>query len=161
VLLVDNTSRISRTQGETLRIVERLSFLGVRIVAVSQGYDSQSEQADVLMTVHGLVDSLYIKELAKKTYSGLQGRALQGFHTGGRFFGYDSVAEANGVRLRINPSKAVTAHQTSRRALRKLTAADMSIEQAAEIGEPFLWRWCGWTRASASAALLEANVCPR
>jgi site-specific DNA recombinase len=86
-LLVDDTSRLSRNQGETSRIFERLTFLGVRIVAVSQGIDTHSEQADVLMTVHGLVDSLYIKELAKKTHRGLEGRAIRGLHTGGRCFG--------------------------------------------------------------------------
>ena len=48
VLLLDDTSRLSRDQGETARIFERLNFLGIRIVAVSQGIDSQSEQADVL-----------------------------------------------------------------------------------------------------------------
>jgi site-specific DNA recombinase len=107
VLLVDDTSRLSRNQGEMARIVERLTFLGIRIVSVSQGFDSQNEQADVLMTVHGLVDSLYIKELAKKTHRGLEGRALQGLHTGGRCFGYESVAQAGGgVRLRINAKEA-------------------------------------------------------
>jgi site-specific DNA recombinase len=57
VLLIDDTSRISRNQGETARILDRLKFLGIRILAVSQGIDTQSEQADVLMTVHCLVDS--------------------------------------------------------------------------------------------------------
>jgi len=108
VLLVDDTSRLSRNQGETARVVERLTFASIRIVAVSQGIDTQNEQADVLMTVHGLVDSLYIKELAKKTHRGLEGRAIQGFHTGGRCYGYENVAEAGGVRLRINPTEAAT-----------------------------------------------------
>jgi site-specific DNA recombinase len=106
VLLFDDTSRMSRNQGESARILERLQFLGIRIVAVSQGIDSKSEQADVLMTVHGLVDALYIKELAKKTHRGLEGRALQGLHTGGRCFGYNNVSEANGVRLHINTTEA-------------------------------------------------------
>lgn len=87
VILVDDTSRLTRNQGEMARLFERLNFLGVRIVAVSQGIDSENDQAEVLMTVHGLVDSLYIKELAKKTHRGLEGRALQGFHTGGRCYG--------------------------------------------------------------------------
>jgi DNA invertase Pin-like site-specific DNA recombinase len=108
VLLLDDTSRISRNQGETARTYERLNFLGIRIVAVSQGIDSENEQADVLMTVHGLVDSLYIKELAKKTHRGLEGRALLGFHTGGRCFGYDNVSDQNGVRQRINTAEAAT-----------------------------------------------------
>ena len=107
VLLLDDTSRMSRNQGETARIFERLSFDGIRIVAVSQGIDSQNEQADVLMTVHGLVDSLYIKELAKKTHRGLEGRALQGLHTGGRCYGYDNAPEdGGGVRLRVNAKEA-------------------------------------------------------
>jgi DNA invertase Pin-like site-specific DNA recombinase len=108
VLLLDDTSRMSRNQGETARIVDRLSFLGVRIIAVSQGIDSQDEQADVLLTVHGLVDSLFIKELSKKTHRGLEGRARQGMVTGGRCFGYDNVADANGVRQCVNPAEAAT-----------------------------------------------------
>jgi site-specific DNA recombinase len=108
VLLLDDTSRLSRNQGETARVFERFNFIGIRIVAVSQGIDSDSEQADVLMAVHGLVDSLYIKELGKKTYRGLEGRALKGFHTGGRCFGYDNVADETGVRQRINGKEAET-----------------------------------------------------
>jgi hypothetical protein len=75
-------------------------------VAVSQGIDTENEQAEVLVTVHELVDSLYIKELAKKTHRGLEGRALQGFHTGGRCYGYENIAEPEGVRLRINAQEA-------------------------------------------------------
>jgi site-specific DNA recombinase len=76
VVLVDDTSRLSRNIGDVMRIVETLNFRGIRLVAVSQGIDSENEQSDVLMTVHGLVDSLFIKELAKKTHRGLEGRAL-------------------------------------------------------------------------------------
>jgi site-specific DNA recombinase len=70
VLLLDDTSRLSRRLADSVDIFERLRFAGIRIVAVSQGIDSASEQADVLMTVHGLVDSLYIKELGKKRTAG-------------------------------------------------------------------------------------------
>jgi hypothetical protein len=48
------------------------------------------------------------------------------------------------------------------KALRKLTAADMPIAQAAEIGAPGLVEMRRLNApASASAPLLEANVCPR
>src|SRR6185369_14133465 len=62
-ILIDDTSRISRNLGDIVRIREQLSFAGVRLIAVSQGIDSGDDQADVMLTVHGLVDSLYIKEL--------------------------------------------------------------------------------------------------
>ncbi len=106
VLLVDDTSRIGRNIAETARFWEQLKFQGIRVVAVSQGIDSESEQADVLLSVHGLTDSLYIKELAKKTHRGLEGRALLGICTGGRCFGYDNVAEAGVIRQQINPGEA-------------------------------------------------------
>ena len=37
------------------------------------------------------MNSLYIRELAKKTRRGVEGKALGGFHTGGRCFGYRNV----------------------------------------------------------------------
>ncbi len=106
VLLLDDTSRLYRNLGDGMKLIERLNFAGIRVVSVSQGIDTQSEQADVLMTVHSLVDSLYIKELAKKTHRGLEGCALKGLHTGGRCFGYDNVKDGESVRLRINPDEA-------------------------------------------------------
>ena len=106
VLLVDDTSRISRNLGSTINVLDRLKFRGVRVVAVSQGIDTHSEQAEVLTAVHGLVDSLYIKELGKKTHRGLEGNALKGLHTGGRCFGYDIVHGVEGVQKRINEDEA-------------------------------------------------------
>ena len=91
VILVDDTSRLSRDLESSLRICKRLKFDGVRVVYVSQGIDTESEQFEVLVATHGIVDSLYISELAKKVHRGMEGRALQGLHTGGRCFGYRSV----------------------------------------------------------------------
>jgi site-specific DNA recombinase len=107
VLLIDDTSRLSRRQADQSNIVEQLRFAGYRFVAVSQGIDSISEQSDVLMTVHGLVDSLYIKELAKKTHRGLEGQIERGFHAGGRCFGYQNeTVEGAGSRRVIDPEQA-------------------------------------------------------
>jgi site-specific DNA recombinase len=106
VILVDDTSRLSRNLAESARIYERLNFAGIRIVAVSQGIDTQSEQSDVLVTVHSLVDSLYVKELAKKTHRGLEGKVLCGFHAGGRCFGYRNVQSSDGVRLEVDQTEA-------------------------------------------------------
>jgi DNA invertase Pin-like site-specific DNA recombinase len=107
-ILVDDTSRLSRSQSESLTIIEKLKFAGVRVVFISQGIDTDSDQSDVQMTVHGLVDSLYVKELAKKTHRGLESCALQGLHTGGRCYGYSTVAVGEGEsrRLVINKTEA-------------------------------------------------------
>ena len=111
IILVDDTSRLARDIADAMRLYQRLNFSDIRVVAVSQGIDTASEQADVLVTVHGLVDSLYVKELAKKTHRGLEGRVLHGFHARGRCFGYQNVKAHDGVRLEINHVEAPLVHR--------------------------------------------------
>ncbi len=108
IILLDDSSRLARNTKDALTFFERLNFAGIRLIAVSQGIDSDNEQAHVLVTVHGMVDSLYVKELAKKTHRGLEGLMLRGQHTGGRCFGYDSipVSGTTGKQLVINESEA-------------------------------------------------------
>ena len=108
VLVIDDTSRLSRSQSEVMSTVEKLKYMGIRVVFPSQGIDSDSEQADVQITVHGLVDSMFVKELAKKTHRGLESRALQGMHTGGVCYGYSTVpvGDSGAKRLVINEAEA-------------------------------------------------------
>jgi site-specific DNA recombinase len=127
VILVDDTSRISRNLSDAVQLFERLKFAGVRVIAVSQGIDTHSEQADVLVTVHGLVDSLYVKELAKKTHRGLEGVLLRGLHAGGRCYGYRNVpAEGGGVKLVIHPEEAAMV-----RRIFELSANGLSLKSIA------------------------------
>jgi site-specific DNA recombinase len=109
IILVDDTSRFSRSQSEAMSTLEKLKFQGLRVIFVSQGIDTRSEQSDVQMTVHGLVDSLYVKELAKKTHRGLEGLVLRGLHSGGRCYGYITVPSGEGTSKRqvINREEAV------------------------------------------------------
>jgi site-specific DNA recombinase len=109
VILLDDSSRLARNTKDALTFFERLDFAGIRLIAVSQGIDSDNEQAHVLVTVHGMVDSLYVKELAKKTHRGLEGRVLRGQHTGGRCYGYDfiSVDDTTAKQLIINEKEAM------------------------------------------------------
>jgi site-specific DNA recombinase len=91
VLLVDDSSRVARDLADALRVMQELRFVGVRVIYISQGIDSASEQAETLVTVHGLVDGLYLREMAAKIRRGLAGQAERGYHTGQRVFGYRSV----------------------------------------------------------------------
>lgn len=98
VVLVDDTSRLSRTLKDSFTIHDELRFAGVRLIFVSQGIDTDSEQAEVLLATHGIVDSLYLKELGKKVHRGVEGKALNGLHTGGRCFGYRNVPIEDATR---------------------------------------------------------------
>ena len=91
VVLVDDTSRFARDIADAIRAVQRLTFCGVRVVFISQGVDTASDQAETLIAVHGVVDQLYIRELKHKIKRGLEGQLRRGFHTGARIYGYRSV----------------------------------------------------------------------
>lgn len=105
-ILIDDTSRLTRKLADALSLYERLTFAGIRLVAVSQGVDSDSSQAEILFGVHGLIDGVYSRELGLKTHRGMQGRALKAMHTGGRVFGYRSVRDEAGVTLEILDNEA-------------------------------------------------------
>lgn len=98
VILVDDSSRVSRDLADALRVVQRLTFAGVRVVYISQGVDSSNEQAETLIAVHGLVDSMYLKEMAAKIKRGLKGQIARGFATGSLTYGYRSQPSAETTR---------------------------------------------------------------
>jgi DNA invertase Pin-like site-specific DNA recombinase len=127
ILLVDDSSRLSRHQPTAMSLLEQLKFAEVRYVCVSQGIDSHSEQAEVMLTVHGLIDSQYVKELGKKTHRGLQGRVISGLHAGGRCYGYQNVQCDGGVRLEVNEAEA----QVVRRIF-EMSAGGLSLKTIAK-----------------------------
>ena len=124
VVLVDDTSRLARDTADAIRVVQQLTFCGVRVVFISQGLDTASDQAETLVAVHGVVDQLYIRELKHKIRRGLAGQQERGFHTGGRTYGYRTVPvpdstgrqDANGPvvigkRLEVDPEQAEVIRQ--------------------------------------------------
>lgn len=92
VLLVDDSSRVSRDLADAVRLLQELKFAGVRVIYISQNIDSASEQAETLVAVHGIVDGLFLAEMAKKIKRGLAGQLERGFATGSITFGYRTVA---------------------------------------------------------------------
>jgi Resolvase, N terminal domain len=60
IILVDDTSRLSRSTESVLSIYRRLNFAGLQLISVSQGIDSRQDQAETLLTIHGLIDSSYV-----------------------------------------------------------------------------------------------------
>lgn len=124
-VLVDDSSRVSRDLADAVRVMQQLRFSGVRVIYISQGIDSANEQAETLVAVHGLVDGLFLREMAAKIKRGLAGQLERGFATGGRTYGYRTVpvadptgkTDANGYpvlagkRVEIAPDEARTVVQ--------------------------------------------------
>jgi site-specific DNA recombinase len=108
VLLVDDSSRIARDLSDAMRILQGLRFAGVRAIYISQNIDSASEQAETLVAVHGLVDGLYLRELAQKVRRGLAGQLERGFATGSSHFGYRAVPIPDPSGRRDNHGRPAT-----------------------------------------------------
>jgi site-specific DNA recombinase len=106
VLLVDDLSRLSRDDVETKQAIRRLRFWGIRIVGVSDGFDTGSKGYKIHAGMRGLINEIYLDDLAEKTHRGLTGQALKGNNAGGLPYGYRSVQVEDGHRLEINPEQA-------------------------------------------------------
>src|SRR6266550_4733803 len=91
VLLVDDTSRISRDLSDAVRVLQQLGFFGVRVIYIGQNIDSANGEAEVLIAIHGIVDSVFLREMATKIKRGLAGQLERGFATGSSTFGYRTV----------------------------------------------------------------------
>ncbi|MCS7214940.1 MAG: recombinase family protein [Thermodesulfovibrio sp.] len=119
-IIVDDTSRIARNTKEALNIFSLLNFYGIHIYYVAQGIDTADETAEEMITINGLIDSIYIRNLAKETHRGIEGQVLKGFSAGGKRYGYYSIPVyngkvdiygnplADGYILKINPEEAET-----------------------------------------------------
>jgi DNA invertase Pin-like site-specific DNA recombinase len=124
VLLVDDSSRVSRDLPDAVRFMQQLNFFGVRSLYLSQSIDSASEQAETLVAFRGIIDSSFLKDLAAKVKRGLAGQLERGYATGGTTFGYrtvpipDPTGKAThgrpavlGYRVEIDPEAAATVVQ--------------------------------------------------
>jgi len=91
VLLVDDLSRLSRDDIELKQAVRSFRFWGVRIIGVTDGFDSDAKGYKIQASVRGMMNEIYLDDLAEKTHRGLEGKALKGQNTGGRAYGYQHI----------------------------------------------------------------------
>ena len=119
VLLIDDFSRLSRDQVGTEQARRRLIHWGVRVIGVSDGIDTANKSHKMLSGFRGIMNEFYLDDLRDKTYRGMVGQALKGYHCGGRAYGYKLAPDYDatktdpygrpaiiGTRLEIYPEQA-------------------------------------------------------
>jgi len=95
-VLVDDLSRLSRDLGQAWQIIfGDLLSVGVRVIDCNTGMASDGAGARLTFGAMALVNDTFLQLVRTETHRGLEGRALAGFHTGGRCFGYHTVPEPN------------------------------------------------------------------
>jgi len=106
LLLVDDLTRLSRDHIECAQVIRRLKYLGIRVVGVSDGIDTERGNYKLETGLRGLIGELYLDELAAKTHRGLTGQALDGYSAGGLPYGYRSVFDGQGHKRVIDEDQA-------------------------------------------------------
>ncbi|WP_253601876.1 recombinase family protein [Kerstersia gyiorum] len=106
VLLVEGLDRLSRDMVEQETIIRRLEHRGVRIIGVSDGYDSDSKTRKLHRGMRGIINEVYLDDLREKTHRGLAGQVARGMHGGGLSYGYRSIPVDGGNQLQINEEQA-------------------------------------------------------
>ncbi len=90
---------MSRDQEATAALFKLLTFHGIKIVTCSEG-----EINELHVGLTSTMNQLFLKDLAKKTHRGMEGRIEKGRSAGGKAYGYKSlktVDEADRGRLEI------------------------------------------------------------
>lgn len=113
VVVLESLDRLARDLVEQETVVRRLEHRGLRIIGVTDGYDTQLQGRELMRAVRGAINEGYIRDLGHKTHRGLAGQVERGFHAGGLSYGYrstvagtDARGEPIGHRLAIDEDQA-------------------------------------------------------
>jgi DNA invertase Pin-like site-specific DNA recombinase len=106
VLLLESLDRLSRDMIEQETVVRRLEHRGVRLIGVSDGYDSESSSRKLQRGMRGIISEVYLDDLRYRTHRGLAGQVARGLFAGGLPYGYRSVPAPGGHVLQIDDEQA-------------------------------------------------------
>lgn len=87
-VLVTDLSRLSRSQGDLSKMIDRLVAKGVRVIGVQDGYDSARRGHKLQAGFSGIIGEAFREMVKDRTYAALESRAKEKRATGGRAYGY-------------------------------------------------------------------------
>lgn len=87
-VLVADLSRLSRSQGDLSKMIDRLVAKGVRVIGVQDGYDSSRRGHKLQAGLSGIIGEAFREMVKDRTYAALESRAKEKKPTGGRAYGY-------------------------------------------------------------------------
>jgi site-specific DNA recombinase len=147
ILLIDDLSRLTRDSLEAEKTIRKLEFSGIRIVATSDGYDSQSKARKVHRGFKNLMNEAFLDDLRERVHRGQTGQALKGFWIGGRPYGY-----------RLKPVLHATEWDQYGQPAKIGTKLEIDPKQAAIVKEIFSRYVAGWSHRAIAADLNERNI---
>lgn len=147
VLIVDDLSRLARDTIETQQIIRDFKYRRQRVVAISDGFDSDDKSYKIQAGMRGMMNDIYIDDLRAKTHRGLSGKARAGRSTGGRVYGY-----------RRKPIYDPMRRDEFGRELVVEVDREIEPEQAKWVQQIFEWYVAGYSSKAIAKKLNEAGV---
>ena len=118
-VLVDDDSRLDRS-GRLVEIAKTFQARGVQLIPVDTGRDLTSESERLGAHMKSGMNEQYLLDLSRRTRNGIASKVRNGFHGGGKVFGYRLVPEwpagitaekrerenRTGTRVEVNEAEA-------------------------------------------------------
>ena len=106
VLVLESLDRLSRDMIEQEKIIRRLEHRRIRVLGLSDGYDSNQESRQLVRGMRGLINEMYLEDLRKKTHRGMSGQIIRGFAAGAASYGYKNIKVEGGSEIQIDEEAA-------------------------------------------------------
>ena len=77
-VLVKDLSRLGRHRTQTALFIDYLRERGVRVISVTEGLDTASDEDDLVIGVRGLKNDYYARDIGKKIRTGYRQKQRDG-----------------------------------------------------------------------------------
>lgn len=103
-----STSRFARNMLELFHSQAELKEIGTKLECLNADIDDETDHGFVNKAIHGLMDEMYSRQVAKDTLRSQKQAAAAGYFTGGGVpFGYRSVKDGLRSRLQLDPAEVL------------------------------------------------------
>ena len=152
ILLVTDLSRLSRSNGDLSKMIDRLVARGIRVVGVQDGYDSTRRGHKLQAGLTGIIGEAFRDMVRDRTRSALESRAKDQRPTGGKCYGYSDGAVVSAQAALVREIFERFAEGASCRAI----AADLNARRVPSPGSEWkrnARRRGGWMGSAVRAML--------
>ena len=105
-VLVKDLSRLGRHRTQTALFIDYLRERGVRVISVTEGLDTASDEDDLVIGVRGLMNDYYARDIGKKIRTGYRQKQREGIVITPPF-GYWKDRNTNTVKLHSEAAETV------------------------------------------------------
>lgn len=105
-IVIESLDRLSRDSIESQTFLSNMKYAEVRVVAISDGYDSELASSVLLGAVRSAMGEMYVQDLACKTHRGMMGQVERGYAAGAAPYGYCNEKVEGGSEIHIVPEEA-------------------------------------------------------